>query len=80
MATELSRRAQHAYRESNSPPEPLSRTAIKRMADERRMERKFAWAFSVILSLTTLYLIWRLPWGHHIPGLVIHFVESLQRI
>ena len=80
MATELSRRAQRRQNGSASAPEPASRAALKRLANERRMEREFAWAFAITLSLTTLYLIWRLPWGHHIPALVLHFMKSMQRI
>ncbi len=80
MATELSRRAQRQQGTSTSPSEPLSRAELKRMAHERQMEREFAWAFSITLTLTTLYLIWRLPWGHQIPQLVVHFVKSLQWI
>jgi len=43
-----------------------SRADLKRAARERQMERQFAWAFIITVTLTTLYLIWRLPWGHQI--------------
>lgn len=68
MATpELSRRRrQRGAGAAPGDPGGTSRADLKRAAQERRMERQFAWAFVVTVSLTTLYLVWRLPWGHQI--------------
>ncbi|WP_053957806.1 hypothetical protein [Sulfobacillus thermosulfidooxidans] len=81
MATsELSRRARQNKSESSFTVERVSRADLKRMAQQRRMEREFAWAFSITLTFTTLYLIWRLPWGQQALVSVLHFVKTLHRL
>ena len=76
MATEVSRRAHGTQGEPSLTSDLTSRTDIKRRADERRMEREFAWAFSITLTVTTLYLIWRLPWGQQVLVVARHFIKS----
>ncbi|WP_156023701.1 hypothetical protein [Sulfobacillus thermosulfidooxidans] len=81
MATsELSRRARHNKSEPPFTTDPVSRADLKRMVQQRRMEREFAWACSITLTSTTLYLIWRLPWGQQVLISVLHFVKTLHRI
>jgi hypothetical protein len=40
-----------------------SRSARGRLKRERQIERRFAWAFVVVVAGTTLYLLLRSPWG-----------------
>lgn len=48
--------------------EPPSRSARGRLVRERKVERRFAWAFGVVVTVTTLYLTARLPWGMALLG------------
>ncbi len=69
MATpEISRRTRQQMRRQASAEqaETISRADMRRMAQEQRMERQFAWTFLVTISATTAYLIWRMPWGQEI--------------
>jgi hypothetical protein len=69
MATpELSRRSRQQMRRitASDLSGNISRTAMKRLVQERRMEQQFIWAFLVTISSTTLYLVWRMPWGQEL--------------
>ncbi len=49
-----------------SPPkidERPSRSLRGRLVRERQVERRFAWAFGLVVTVTTLYLVARSPWG-----------------
>lgn len=40
-----------------------SRSVQGRLVRERKVERRFAWAFGLVVTVTTLYLMARSPWG-----------------
>ncbi len=40
-----------------------SRSARGRLKRERQIERRFAWAFLLVVAGTTVYLLLRSPWG-----------------
>lgn len=40
-----------------------SRSVRGRLVRERQVERRFAWAFGLVVTVTTVYLLARSPWG-----------------
>lgn len=62
-------RADRAQQKITRPAPPTvdgerpSRSVRGRLVRERKVERRFAWAFGLVVTVTTVYLLSRTPWA-----------------